>query len=515
MTSNCGVVYLIGAGPGDPGLITVKGLDCLKLADVVVYDYLANPALLQQARPTAEVVYVGKSAGNHAVPQDDINQLLVNEARAGKTVARLKGGDPFVFGRGGEEAEALVEAGIPFEVVPGVTSAVAAPAYAGIPVTHRDYASTFAVVTGHEDPTKDVTNLDWEALAKGVGTLVCLMGVSNLPAIVDQLLKHGRPKDTPVALIRYGTMAAQQTISGTLENIVERVRQASLKPPAVIVVGDVVSLRGKLRWFDDRPLFGKRVLVTRSREQASDLSALLRRFGAEPIEFPVIEIAPPEDFRELDRSISSLAGYDWIVFTSANGVKAFVKRLFDLNMDVRAMGRAKLGAIGPATAEALQHYGLRVDFVPEQYIAESVAEGLKAFGMAGRKVLVPRAAEAREILPEELGRAGAVVDEVAVYRTLPASAASANVIRLLRERAIDVVTFTSSSTVKNFVAATGTSDPAATLGNALIACIGPITAGTAEGLGLRVGVTAKEYTIPGLVNAICNHLALSETTIGG
>ena len=349
-----GFVSLIGAGPGDPGLLTLRGAEALASADVVVYDYLANPALLGHAPPHAERIYVGKQSGRHTLSQDEITRLLVERAQAGQRVARLKGGDPFVFGRGGEEALGLVEAGISFEVVPGISSAVAAPAYAGIPVTHRGLASSFAVATGHEDPSKEESALDWSRLATGVDTLVFLMGVGNLSKIVDELVAHGRPVSTPVALIRWGTMPDQQIVSGTLANITERVRAAGLKPPAVTIIGSVAELRESLHWFEDRPLHDQRVLVTRTRKQASALSARLRALGAETFELATIEIAPPKKWALLDGAIAELGTYDWIVFTSINGVATFWERLELAGLDARALHGVQLAAIGPATAGELE-----------------------------------------------------------------------------------------------------------------------------------------------------------------
>ncbi|MCX7918559.1 MAG: uroporphyrinogen-III C-methyltransferase, partial [bacterium] len=364
---NFGKVYLVGAGPGDPGLITVKGLECIKTADVIIYDYLANPKLLAYARPETELIYVGKKAGEHTLPQEEINALLIKKAHAGKTVCRLKGGDPTVFGRGGEEAEVLVQAGILFEFVPGVTSAIAVPAYAGIPVTHREYTSDFAVITGHEVPTKGSSSINWAHLATSVGTLIFLMGVGNLPLIVTQLLKHGRPKRTPVAIIRHGTTPKQETIVGTLADIAEKAKQNQFKPPAVIIVGDVVKLRDKLNWFESNPLFGKRILVTRTRSQASEFVRVLESFGAEVIEFPTIEIIPPSNWRPLDKAIRNLANYDWVIFTSVNGVTYFFQRLAEKNLDSRLFRTARIAAIGPATAEALKEKGLIPDIVPMEY----------------------------------------------------------------------------------------------------------------------------------------------------
>lgn len=501
------MVYLVGAGPGDPGLITVKGLACLQKADVIVYDRLVSPALLRQAPRGCEMIDVGKSPQQHALPQKAINALLAEKALAGKVVVRLKGGDPFLFGRGGEEAEALAAAGVPFEVVPGVTSAIAAPAYAGIPVTHRDHTSTFAVVTGHEDPTKADSSLDWQKLATGVDTLVCLMGVGNLPQIVVKLIEHGRDPQTPIAIVQQGTEARQKTVTGTLADIVEKAREADIKPPAVTIVGEVVSLRERLRWFDTKPLFGRRVLVTRSREQASALSERLRELGAEPVEYPTIEIAPPRDVAPLDEAIARLRTYDWLIFTSANGVRAFVHRMNEKGMDIRALRRLKIAAVGPTTAQALQDYRLRVDYVPAVYKTEEIAAGIG--DVAGERILLPRAERAPKRLARALRGKGAVIHEVAAYRTL-AVGASDELRALLKDGQIDIVTFTSSSTVRNLVASLQGQTPAKALSRCLVACIGPVTARTAKRLGIGVDVVAREHTIAGLVEAIVTAAAERE-----
>ncbi|HWP34573.1 MAG TPA: uroporphyrinogen-III C-methyltransferase, partial [Thermodesulfobacteriota bacterium] len=372
-----GTVYLIGAGPGDPGLLTLRGAECLARADVVVYDYLASPLLLRHAREDAERVYVGKRGGGERTEQAAITALLIERARAGRTVARLKGGDPFIFGRGGEEAEALAAAGIPFEIVPGVTSAIAAPAYAGIPLTHRELASSVAFVTGHEDPAKAAPAVDWARLATGADTLVLLMGVRTLPDVVARLLAHGRPPATPVAVIRWGTTPEQETVVGTLADIVARVEARGLAPPALAVVGEVVRLRERLAWFEAKPLFGRRIVVTRAREQASELARTLRELGALPIECPTIALEPPESWAALDAALDRLGEYDWVVFTSASGVRFFLERLRTRGRDVRALGRARICAIGPATAEAVAALGLAVDAVPAEYVAEGVVEALE------------------------------------------------------------------------------------------------------------------------------------------
>ncbi|HLE81918.1 MAG TPA: uroporphyrinogen-III C-methyltransferase, partial [Dehalococcoidia bacterium] len=421
-STSSGKVYLIGAGPGDPGLITMKGVECLRRAQVVVYDRLVNPHLLRYVPHDAEVIYAGKAAGDHVLSQEEINMLLLEKAQEGKIVVRLKGGDPFVFGRGGEEIEPLVEAGIPFEVVPGITSAIAATAYAGIPVTHRGYTSSFAVITGHEDPTKASSSVDWEKLATGAGTLIFLMGVENLPLIVQQLTACGRRPDTPIALVRWGTWPQQKTVSGTLQNIVQRAADADLGPPAVIIVGEVVQLRDRLRWFDNRPLFGKRVLVTRSRDQASQLSELLTTFGADALEAPAIEIQEPEDYGPLDAALRGLPQYGWVVFTSVNGVGACFRRLQVIGKDARAFAATKLAAVGSATAASLEQHGITPDFVPDRYLTQEVATGLAQRGIAGARVLLPRTDLMGEDLAGALSAHGAQVDQVIAYRTVQASA---------------------------------------------------------------------------------------------
>ena len=367
-----GKVFLVGAGPGDPGLITVKGLECIRQADVIIYDFLASEVLLKHASEHSEIIYVGKKGSDHTFSQDTINALIVEKAKNGSTVIRLKGGDPFIFGRGGEEAEVLIRAGIPFEIVPGVTSAIAAPAYAGIPLTHRKFASSVAFVTGHEDPTKNKSNIDWESLAKGIGTIVFLMGVKNLTQITERLMSHGMHPDTPAALVRWGTTAKQVTITGTLDTIVELKNAADIKPPAVLIVGHVVGLREKIKWFEDRPLMGRRIVVTRSREQAGELVKRLSGLGAECLECPTIKVVPTDDVKPLDKALDNLASYDWLMFTSINGVDFFFNRLFERGKDVRGLNHIRTAVIGPATAKRLLDYGFNSDIVPESYRAESV-----------------------------------------------------------------------------------------------------------------------------------------------
>ena len=498
-----GMVYLVGAGPGDYRLISLKAADCLKVADVVVYDRLADDRILQWAPDDAEYIYVGKASSNHTMKQEDINQLLVDKAKEGKCVVRLKGGDPFVFGRGGEEGVLLQENGLPFEIVPGITSAISVPAYAGIPVTHRAVATSFAVVTGHEDPTKGKSNMRWEHLATGVDTLVFLMGVANLPHITKKLIENGRPADTPAAVIRWGTKPEQRVLMTTVGTAAEDVVKANLKPPAIFIVGDVVNLREKLQWFDEpktHPLFGKTVLVTRARSQASKLTARLEQLGAKVIEAPAIRIEEPADHYEaLDAAIAKLNDYQWLIFTSANGVDYFFARLIKTGKDARALGYAKVAAIGSATAAKLREYGIIADVVPREFRAEGVLEALKGKLPSHAKILLPRAQEAREILPEKLREQGAVVDVAPAYQTVAAEVDAESLREKLAAGEIDLVTFTSSSTVTNLVKIIGSADA---LKEIKTAAIGPVTAETAKGNGIEPDIVAKEYTIDGLVEAI-------------
>ncbi|MCG8470411.1 MAG: uroporphyrinogen-III C-methyltransferase [Desulfobacterales bacterium] len=502
MNSAYGKVYLVGAGPGDPGLITVKGRECIEKADVLIYDYLAAPSHLAYAKKNAEIIYVGKKGGDHTLSQDGINALLVEKAKTGAIVTRLKGGDPFIFGRGGEEAEVLIEEGIDWEVVPGVTSAIAATAYAGIPLTHRKFTATLSFVTGHEDPNKESSTIDWEAISKS-GTIVFYMGVRNLPNIVEKLSQCGKPAHTPVALVRWGTTTKQETVAGTLETIVDDVRKAGLKSPSIIVVGDVVSLRDTMKWFEDRPLFGKRIVITRARKQASGLTSKLMELGAECIEAPAIEIKPIDNSEAVENALSTLSNYDWVIFTSVNGVTTFFDRLFEKGLDARALGGLKTACIGPSTAAELKKYGIGTDILPESYVAESVVEAFKNEAMDGAKVLLPRAQEARPVIPVELTKMGAKVNEVAVYRTEFDDTSREKVAEALSNGKVDMVTFTSSSTVKNFVGMIPGGD-LSLLENVTVASIGPVTEETAKELGLTSHITADSYTIDGLVDAIVN-----------
>ncbi|HYA02261.1 MAG TPA: uroporphyrinogen-III C-methyltransferase [Syntrophobacteria bacterium] len=504
MSAKEGFVHLVGAGPGDPGLITVKAVERLRRAEVVIYDYLANDSLLDMAPPEAERIYVGKKAGAHAMSQEEINRLLVEKGRV-SVVVRLKGGDPFIFGRGGEEALALKEAGIPFEVVPGVTSAIAVPAYAGIPLTHRDLTSSVAFVTGHEVPGKDTSAIHWDRLATGVGTIVFLMGVRHLDHIASQLMTCGRAPETPVAVIRWGTTPEQQTVTGTLATIGDIAATVGISPPAIIVVGEVAALRQELNWFEGRPLFGKTILVTRAREQASDFRVLLEGRGARCLEFPTIQVASPASWEALDNALRDLERYDWVIFTSVNGVRFVFKRLEALGKDVRALRGLRLAAIGPKTARALQERGLRLDLVPSEYRAEAVIEALGEAEIRGRRFLLPRAARAREVLPEKLAEMGGKVDVVTAYETVRPTERADEVRRLLCGGAIHCITFTSSSTVENFVAMVGGDDLPSLVGQTVVACIGPITADTAREHGLHVEITPGEYTIEALTAALVDH----------
>ncbi len=496
---NQGIVFLVGAGPGDPGLITVKGMECLRSADAVVYDLLANPRLLDEARPDAELICVGKRGGQHTMKQADINALLVAKAMEGKRVCRLKGGDPYVFGRGAEEALVLAEAGVPFEVVPGVTAGVAAPAYAGIPVTHRGCTSSLAFVTGHEDPTKAITALDWDALAKGAGTLVVYMGVKRLSEIVQALRAGGLPEDTPAALVRWGTLPSQRCVAGTLGTILEV--GAAIEPPAVLVVGKVVALREQLQWFENRPLFGRTVLVTRSRTQASELSRRLEALGAEVIEMPTIRIEPPESHGPLDEAIGRLDACDWVVFTSVNGVEAFFDRLTLAGRDARAL--PYVASIGKATTERLAALGIRADCQPARFTGEALVEALTAQAdLTGARILLARAAEAPDTVPEGLRAQGAQVDVVAAYRTVTAASADEETVERLMSGGVHFVTFTSSSTVRGFVDAVGRELATALPAPTRCVSIGPVTSATARERGIALAAEAAEHTIGGVVAAI-------------
>jgi len=505
-----GTVYLVGAGPGDPGLLTVKGRDCLAQADALVYDYLGNPVLLDHAPAAAARIYVGKTKGCPHTPQERINALLVDLARTGKTVVRLKGGDPYVFGRGGEEAQALHGAGIPFEVVPGVTAGFAAAAYAGIPLTHRDYTTSLGLVTGHEKPERKLSSLDWEKLATGVGTLVFYMGMANLEVIAGQLVAHGRSPQTPVAIIRWATTPRQQTLVADLATIVAKARETAIKPPAVIIVGEVVGLRSQLGWFEQRPLLGRRILVTRAAEQAGSFTALLEAQGAECLACPTIAIAPPEDLAPLDAALGQLARIDDLILTSANAVQAFFGRLLDLGRDARALGGVRVVAVGPKTAEVMAVYGIRPDLVPAEYHADAVVALLEAQGVAGRRVLYPRADRARELIPQRLAAAGAEVLAPVAYRNVRPEGGAERLRALLAE-GVDAITFTSSSTVSNLLALAG-EELRPRLATMPLISIGPLTSRTLAEAGLAVAAEAQSSTLEGMVAALVEFFTQAKGT---
>jgi uroporphyrinogen III methyltransferase / synthase len=495
--NNNGRVYLVGAGPGDLGLVTLRAKECVENADVVVYDHLANPDMLGWARDNAEIIYGGKQPGQSQT-QQEINALLIDKAREGKIVVRLKGGDPFVFGRGAEEAQEIANAGIPFEIVPGITSAIAGPAYAGIPMTHRAHNSHVTFFTGHEDPAKTQSAIDYAALAKLGGTQVMLMGMEHLGAVTGEMLKHGVRSDLPVALIRWATTGQQETLTGTLSDVAQKAVANSFEAPAVAVFGDVVSLRDNLNWYEKRPLLGKRIVVTRTRKQASALSNKLRALGAHVIELPTIRIEAPSNLREFAELVQDAHTYDWIVFTSVNGVEAFFDIFFKLYDDTREIGGVRIAAIGPATGQRVKDFHLHVDLQPEEFVAEAVVREFKKQGsIENERILLVRAEKARDVLPKELSTAGAIVDEAFAYRTVPETRDTSGAQRQLAQDGADLITFTSSSTVENFLAL-GLPWPK----GMRIASIGPITSKTVRDQGLNVDVEARRHDIEGLVEAI-------------
>jgi len=491
-----GFCSLVGVGPGDIGLLTLRAKEVVEQAQVVVYDYLCNPEILKWALPEAELIYVGKKAGQHTLQQEEISQLLVKKTREGKRVARLKGGDPFVFGRGAEEAEALAAANLAFEIVPGVTSAVAVPAYAGIPLTHRSATSAFTVFTGHQDPTKGSSAINFKALVELKGTWVMLMGMERLEAIVAELLQNGADIHLPVALVRWGTTGRQETVTGELGSIVAAAD--GFQPPAVAVFGSVVDLRAALSWFEELPLFGKRIVVTRTRKQAGSLSAKLRALGADVYELPTIRVEPPNDLREFAELVRDAYQYDWLVFTSPNGVSAFFEMFYKLYDDARNIGNVKIAAIGPATTQRIKEFHLSVDLQPKEFVAEGIISGLKEFGsVENLKFLLARAEGARDVLPKRLAELGAIVDEAVAYRTVSETTDVTGAMERFRNEGADLVTFTSSSTVENFVALKLPWPE-----NAKAASIGPITSETMRKCGLNVDAEASRYDMDGLVAAI-------------
>jgi uroporphyrinogen III methyltransferase/synthase len=483
-------VYLVGAGPGDPGLITVKGRKILERADSILYDHLASERLLDLAPAHAERIYVGKKRAAHEATQEEITAMLIERARRGETVVRLKGGDPFIFGRGGEEVEALTAAGIPFEIVPGVTTALGLAAYSGVPLTHREHTSAVTFVTGHS-----VAAIDWSKVGASE-TIVLFMGLVNFPEIARELIAHGRSGTTPAMAVRWATRPDQQTIVGTLADLAGRIAAAGMKPPATIVIGEVVALRERFNWFEKLPLFGQKVVITRDRRQSSMLAEPLEALGAETLFVPVIEIAYAAEASSLDLAIQNLASYDWLIFTSVNGVRHFVEGLDRSDRDLRDL-KAKLCAIGPATRAAVEALHLRVDVMPKEYVAESLVAALAGEDLKGKRVLLPRAAVARDLVPDTLRERGAVVDVVEAYRTIiPADAAARAKVALAHKP--DWITFTSSSTVTNFLTVAGRE----ALTGIKIASIGPVTSATARAAGLVVDVEANPHTIEGLVHAL-------------
>lgn len=509
-----GKVYLVGAGPGDPGLITVRGKYLLERAEVVVYDYLASRKLLKHVPKDALFIYAGKKGGaKHMHTQEEINQMLVDHALAGKIVVRLKGGDPFIFGRGGEELEELYAAKVDFEVVPGVTSATAAATYAGIPITHRNFTASVAFITGHEDPTKQNSNVDWAKLATGAGTIVVYMGIKNLPIIVENLLKHGRDPKTPVAVVRWASTPEQRTVVGTLDTIKDVVAEAGIKPPSLIIVGEVVSLRETIDWFEKRPLFGKRVVVTRTREQASELIAGLEENGANCFECSTIDIQPVECYDVLDAELERINEYHWILFSSLNGVKYFFERLYSRGMDARDLKGPDIGVVGKATADLLLTYGINADLIPAEFTSEGLAESLLDLGVEGRNILIPRAEKGREILPETLRGAGAQVTIAPVYKNSPQEGRKEELREELEAGTVNMVTFTSSSTVRNFLAmvnAESEEQLRELLADVKIAAIGPITAKTVTDNGLVVDVQPEEHTIRAMVKEIVSYYSTGD-----
>ncbi|TLD70406.1 uroporphyrinogen-III C-methyltransferase [Phragmitibacter flavus] len=495
-TETQGICYLVGAGPGDPGLLTLRAKECIEIADVLLYDYLSNPDFLRYAKPDAEKIYVGKKAKDHTLTQDEINALIVAKAKEGKIVTRLKGGDPVLFGRGAEEARELHDAGIAFEIVPGITSAIAGPIYAGIPVTHRSHCSQLTIFTGHEDPTKPESSLDYAKIAQADGTKVMLMGVERIAEISGKLIEHGADPSTPVALTRWATTGRQQTIEGNLSTIAKIIADTGFKAPAVCVIGSVVLERDTLNWFEKRPLFGKRIVVTRTRQQAGDLSHRLSSLGADVLELPTIRIEPPKDLNAFGQLVMDCHTYDWLVFTSPNGVEKFFDMFYKLYKDARAIGGVKIAAIGPGTAEKIRSYRFDTDLIPAKIVAEGLVAAFKKINVENQTMLWVKAEQTREVLGNELTGLRAIVDEAIAYRTVPESADS-DAVQRFKEQAPDIITFTSSSTVEHFLKL---NLPLAE--TTRIASIGPITSKTLRDNGLRIDIEAKEHSIPGLVKAI-------------
>lgn len=498
-----GTVYLVGAGPGDAGLLTLRGAELLGRAEVVVYDALVNADLLRLAPKTAEVIYGGKRAKDHAIPQKELNQLLIAKAREGKTVVRLKGGDPYVFGRGGEEAEQLADAKVPFEVVPGVSSFVAVPNYAGVPLTHREFCSRLTLITGHEDPAKEASSIDWPQVARTPGTKVIMMGTDRIGDIARTLIGHGMEPATPIAMVRWGTTGRQQSVAGTLETIGKVAEDARLGPPTVAVIGEVVKLRSKLNWFERRPLFGQRVVVTRSREQAPQLSQQLTEVGAEVLEVPTIKIEPPTRREDVVDALLELNSYDWLIFTSPNGVSTFFEYFFRQFHDMRDIGGCRIAAVGPATARKLKELHLQVDLMPDEAIASSIAEAFTEYeSIENLRICLLRAEVANRELPAALEAMGAIVDDIACYRTVPEAEDPGGAATKLLENGADWITFTSASTVEHFHARFDLPALLKKFSCLKLASIGPETTKALTALNLKPDVEASQHTGDGLVEAL-------------
>ncbi len=498
-----GKVYLIGAGPGDPGLITMNAVKCLNFSDVIVYDYLVNTKLLDHRKHDSEVIYVGKKSGHKELSQERINKLLIKHAKNGKTVARLKGGDPFIFGRGAEEAIELNNNNIDFEIIPGVSSFYAVPEYAGIPPTHRDVSSTIAVITGHEDPSKNRSNIPWASLSK-ISTVIFLMGIRNLTEIVKKLIKNGKAPKTPIAIITWGTYPNQKTITGTLENIVNKSKEAQIESPGIIIVGKVVKYRDQIQWFENRPLYGKKILITRPSSQSQSIIEKLNNLGAQTIEFPTIEISAPSSWNKLDKSLKQLKTTNWIIFTSTNGVNYFFKRFFSKKLSIKSLLHIKFAVIGEKTNEVLSQYGISANLVPKDYRAEGLIEQFKSIDLIGKNILIPRAKEARNILPETLKRLGANVNVITVYENkVPVSLKSPKLISEIKKADPDVITFTSPSTVNNFYSVFKIDEKS--FRNSIIASIGPVTNQALKDHGLEADISPKKYTTDSLIHELLKY----------
>jgi uroporphyrinogen III methyltransferase/synthase len=495
-----GICYLVGAGPGDPGLVTLKAKECIEKCDVLVYDALSSAALVGWAKKGCELIFAGKRAADHAIPQDQINALIVERTLQGKVVTRLKGGDPMIFGRGGEEAAELAEAGVKFEIVPGISSTIAGPAYAGIPVTHRDHCSQLTIFTGHEDPTKDDTSLDFDQLAKTPGTKVFVMGVSRLRGICEQFVKGGASLQTPIALTRWATTGKHQTVQGTLETIADIVEAKKFKSPAVAVIGDVVKEREKINWFETRPLFGKRIVVTRTREQAGALSKRLGELGADVIELPTIRIEYPQDRQEFAESVAESHTYDWLVFTSPNGVERFFDAFYATYQDARSLGGCRIAAIGPSTEAKIREYRYAVDLLPQKFVAEGLLEAFKNECIEHQKILWIKAEETRDVIYDGLMEQGAIVDSCLAYRTVTETEDPTGAAKQLREEGADLITFTSGSTVENFFDM-GIDWPQ----SCEAACIGPVTHKAFKSRCEAPSIESIKHDIAGLVQTILDH----------